>query len=534
MDATDARDLTAGVALQDLPQGSMVPGKVDGTDAILVRTEEGLFAVGGVCTHYSGNLCDGLLTGNVLRCPLHHSKFDVCTGEAIGAPALNALPCWRVDVVGAKAFVRERIDAPRVRPDPVRGSPRRTIIVGGGGAGLAAAEMLRRQGYDGSLTMVSSEADPPIDRPNLSKDYLAGTAPDDWMPLRPENWYREQQIGLMLNTWVRAIDTQAKRAQLADGTALPYDALLLATGSEPVELAVPGAAAGQVLTLRSFADCRTLAAKASHARSALVIGSSFVGLEVAASLVARGLVVHVVAPDAVPMLRTFGAEIGGFVRELHESRGVVFHLGTTVSGVNGQRVTLANGTRLDVELIVAGVGVRPRLALAESAGLAIDRGVSVDEFLETSVPGIFAAGDIARWPDPHSGERIRVEHWALAQRQGQVAALNMLGRGQQFDSVPFFWSRHYDVAIQYIGHAERWDVVDIDGSPRSRDCSASYRLGGEQRALATIGRDRFSLAVEDGMESATRAASQVDRQLDQALALTFPASDPVAIDRPIA
>jgi apoptosis-inducing factor 3 len=502
MDESTTRDLKAGIPLRDLTDGAMVPGVVDGEEAILLRTDGKLHAVGGLCTHYHAKLCEGLLTGTELRCPMHHARFDVRSGEALSAPALDALSCWRVEQVGDLAMVRERIVASPRALRAVDAPPRRIVIVGGGAAGLAAAEMLRREGFAGSLTMISAEADPPIDRPNLSKDFLAGNAPADWMPLRPDDWYAEQHIDLLLKRRVLSIDAQAREVLLADGEARPYDALLLATGAEPVELPVPGAAPGQVHTLRSFDDSRAIAAKAATARRALVIGSSFIGLEVAASLVGRGIEVHVVAPETVPMQRVLGPELGRFVRALHESHGVVFHMGTTVNQVEGGLVTLADGTALQADLIVAGVGVRPRLALAEKAGLAMDRGVSVDEFLQSSAPGIFAAGDIARWPDRHTGQRLRVEHWTLAQRQGQVAALNMLGRKQSFDAVPFFWSQHYDVAIQYVGHAEQWDRIDIDGAPDARECSARYILAGKLLAAVTIGRDRESLAAERELESA--------------------------------
>jgi NADPH-dependent 2,4-dienoyl-CoA reductase/sulfur reductase-like enzyme len=306
---------------------------------------------------------------------------------------------------------------------------------------------------------------------------------------------------------VRAIDVAARTVVLANGAVHPFDALLLATGAEPVQLEVPGAGAGQVRTLRSFDDSRAIAAAAAHSRRALVIGSSFIGLEVAAALAGRGIEVHVVAPEAVPMQRVLGPQLGQFVRQLHEAHGVAFRLGTTVKQVDGERVTLADGSSLQADLIVAGVGVRPRVALAEQAGLAIDRGVRVNEFLQTSGPGIYAAGDIARWPDVHTGQRIRVEHWVLAQRQGQTAALNMLGAGQRFDAVPFFWSQHYDVAIQYVGHAEQWDRIDIDGDLEARDCRVRYSLADKLFATVTIGRDRESLGDEQALESATGPAT---------------------------
>ncbi|NKI95256.1 FAD-dependent oxidoreductase [Rhizobacter sp. SG703] len=495
-------DLQAGIPLERIADGAMLAGRIDGEDALLVRQGDAVYAIGAQCSHYHAALADGLLDGHVLHCPMHHAQFDIRSGTALCAPALDDLPCWRVEQQGGQVFARERIvAAPRSRRQAPSDALDDVVIVGGGAAGLAAADTLRREGYDGRLAIVSADADPPVDRPNLSKDFLAGTAEADWMPLRPDSWYAERRIELLLGTRVDAIDVAARRLQLAGGATRPFGALLLATGADPVRLDVPGAAPGQVLRLRSFADSRAIVARAASARSALVIGASFIGLEVAASLRTRGLAVHVVAPDAVPMQRVLGPDLGAFVRDLHASHGVVFHLGTTLDRLDGTQARLADGTVLAADLVVAGVGVRPALALAEQAGLAVDRGVSVDAWLQTSAPGIFAAGDIARWPDPHSGERIRVEHWTLAERQGQVAALNMLGRRRAFDISPFFWSQHYDVTLQYVGHAERWDAIEIDGSLAQHDCSVRYRLGGRVLAVVTIGRDLESLRAERALEA---------------------------------
>jgi NADPH-dependent 2,4-dienoyl-CoA reductase/sulfur reductase-like enzyme len=249
-----------------------------------------------------------------------------------------------------------------------------------------------------------------------------------------------------------------------------------------------------------LSDSRAIIKAAGTARRAVVIGASFIGLEVAAALRSRNLEVHVVAPDAVPMERVLGREIGGLVRRIHEDHGVHFHLGTTATSIDASAVELKTGAKIAADLVVIGVGVRPNLHLAEKAGLAIDRGIAVNEFLETNVPGIFAAGDLARWPDPHSGEKIRVEHWVVAERQGQTAARNMIGRRERFDAVPFFWSMHYDVSILYVGHAEKWDEVQIDGRVEAKDCRVDYRKAGRTVAVATIGRDLDCLHAELELE----------------------------------
>ena len=252
------------------------------------------------------------------------------------------------------------------------------------------------------------------------------------MPLRPDSFYTDNGIDLRLKTKVASIDPKGRAVTLVSGDGLPVRSVgLLATGAEPVRLHIPGADQARVRMLRSFTDSRAIIADTARAKRVLVIGASFIGLEVAASLRTRGLEVHVVAPDRRPMERVLGPEMGDFVRSLHEQHGVVFHLEDTVEQINGKRALLKSGTLLDADLVVAGVGVRPRIALAEKAGLAIDRGVVVNEYLETSAPGIFAAGDIARWPDPHSAANIRVEHWVVAERQGQTAARNMLGQSRK-------------------------------------------------------------------------------------------------------
>ena len=423
-------DLALGVAADDF-KNDMLLGHVGKEDVLLVRAGSEFFAIDAHCSHYHGPLADGLVVGASVRCPWHHACFDLRTGEAIRAPALSPLSVWMVEQEsGGRIFVRRKLDQPKAAKTAPADAPRRIVIVGGGAAGFAAAEMLRREGYGGQITMLSNDTAAPVDRPNLSKDYLAGSAPEDWVPLRPDSFYADFAINLQLAANVTAIDVRAGQVVLADGKSVPYDRLLLATGAEPVRLPMPGADQPHVHTLRTLADCRAIIENAKSAKRAVVIGASFIGLEAAAALRARDIEVHVVAPEQRPMERILGPDMGDFVRALHEEHGVIFHLGDTVTAIDGKRATLKSGGTLEADLVVVGVGVRPRLTLAEQAGLAIDRGVTVNAHLETSAPGIYAAGDIARWPDPHSRENIRVEHWVVAERQGQTAARNMLGRAR--------------------------------------------------------------------------------------------------------
>jgi len=501
-------DLTQGVALSELTDGGKLVGHVGEEEVLLLRRGMEIFAVGAHCTHYHGPLVDGLVVGETVRCPWHHACFDLSTGEALHAPGFDPLPCWSVEKRDGQVFVadKRKQPAPRRRGASTGKAPERIVIVGGGAAGFAAAERLRREDYQGSIVMLTSDDAPPVDRPNLSKDYLAGKAPEEWVPLRPDDFYSDNGIELRLKTEVAGIDAGAREVMLADGSSLAYNRLLLATGAEPVRLPIPGAELAHVRTLRSLADSRAIIKRAETARRAVVLGASFIGLEVAASLRARDIEVHVVAPEKRPMERIFGPEMGDFVRALHEEHGVVFHLEDTAEAIDAKQVTLKSGQTLNADLVIVGVGVRPRLDLAEKAGLALDRGVVVNAYLETSAPGIFAAGDIARWPDPLSGEQIRVEHWVVAERQGQTAALNMLGHGEKFTAVPFFWSQHYDVPINYVGHAENWDELSIEGDIAAKDCLLRFKRDGRLLAVASIFRDLECLEAEVAMEREAAAA----------------------------
>jgi NADPH-dependent 2,4-dienoyl-CoA reductase/sulfur reductase-like enzyme/nitrite reductase/ring-hydroxylating ferredoxin subunit len=497
-------DLAEGIPVDDLPDGHMLAGHVGEEAVLLARRGDEYFAIGAICSHYGGPLAEGLMVDDTVRCPWHHACFSLRSGQPLRPPALSPVACWSVEQRGGKVFAQNKREMPESKKKgslvPGAESTEKVVIVGGGAAGFAAVQKLRSEQYQGSIVMLSNDDAPPVDRPNLSKDYLAGRAPEEWIPLRPGSFYSENAVDLRLKANVTGIDARSREVVLAGGGKVAYDQLLLATGAEPIRLSISGADQPHVHALRSLADCRAIVEDTKSARRVVVLGASFIGLEVAASLRARELEVHVVAPDKRPMERILGPQMGDLVRSLHAEHGVVFHLEDTANAIDGKRVKLKSGGTLEADFVVAGIGVRPRTELPEKVGLALDRGVLVDAYLETSVPGIFAAGDIARWPDPHSGENIRVEHWVVAERQGQTAALNMLGRREKFTAVPFFWSQHYDVQINYVGHAEKWDELAIDGDIMAKDCLVRYKRDGRVLAVASIYRDVESLMAEVTME----------------------------------
>jgi 3-phenylpropionate/trans-cinnamate dioxygenase ferredoxin reductase subunit len=494
-------DLRAGIGAHELTEGALLLGHADGEAVLLIRRGGEVIALGAKCTHYGGPLSEGVLDGDTIRCPWHHACFSIRTGEPLLAPALVDLPLWTVEESGGRIRVVGKREAPslresaRIRNRRPATAPASVVILGAGAAGNAAAETLRREGYEGPVTLVDADADAPYDRPNLSKDYLAGTAPEEWIPLHPPSFYDENQITLLRGT-VSALDVRNRVLELAEGARVEYGALLLAPGAEPIRLDLPSAPGAHVHYLRSLADSRAIIDSTASARRAVVLGASFIGLEVAASLRNRNVEVHVIAPEARPLERVLGAQLGDFIRQLHEQHGVVFHLGHTAQAIDADAVVLDHGERVLADLVVIGVGVRPRTALAQAAGLAVENGIVVDAELATSAPGVFAAGDAARFPDPRSSELIRIEHWVVAERMGQVAARNLLRARQRFTSAPFFWSQHYDAVIAYVGHAARWDDAVLDGDPAALDCSVAYLRGGARMALATIFRDVQSLQAE--------------------------------------
>ncbi|HEY7897834.1 MAG TPA: FAD-dependent oxidoreductase [Gemmatimonadaceae bacterium] len=489
-------DLTVGVPASSIVDGSMLLGHVNNEPVLLARTSGSVYAIGATCTHYGGPLAEGILVDDTVRCPWHHACFSLKTGEALRAPALDRVSCFRVEEIDGTVFVRESIEPPSVYLRPLASPPTSVVIVGAGAAGVAAAEMLRRCGYAGTIKLFDQSHTAPVDRPNLSKDYLAGHAEEEWVNLRPEDFYTAHNIELLRGERIAQIDTKSRNVVTETGEIVKFSVLLLATGSSPVKLPVPGADLPTVHYLRTLTDSNAIIAAAKQGRRAVVIGASFIGLEVAAALRERDVAVTVVAPESLPLERVLGADLGRMIQALHESNGVTFNLGAGVTSITSSSVELANGTSLPADFVVVGVGVRPNVTLAQEAGLHVDNGVVVDSSLATSAPGIYAAGDIASWPDPRAGQ-IRVEHWVVAERQGQTAARNMLGANEPFTLTPFFWSRHFDLTVNYVGHSARDDKPRVDGSPIAHDCTVTYVApSGATSAQADVGRDRMNLLAE--------------------------------------
>jgi 3-phenylpropionate/trans-cinnamate dioxygenase ferredoxin reductase subunit len=388
------------------------------------------------------------------------------------------------------------------------------VIIGAGLAGAKAAETLRHEGFEGRLVLVGAEDERPYERPPLSKDYLRGEAERDRVYVHAESFYADHEIELRLGRNAVDMNASLKEVALDDGERLGYDRLLLATGAEPRRLAVPGAELRGVHYLRTVADSDVLRERLDRGGTVVVIGGGWIGAEIAASARQRGLEVTLVTPDEVPLERVLGREVGGIYRDIHAEHGVRMLTGARVVAFEGdgavERVRTNDGQHLECDFVVVGIGVKPRTRLAARAGLAIAGGILVDEHLETSAPGVFAAGDVAAAQHPFYGERIRVEHWANALRQGPIAARNMLGAAEPYDCLPYFFSDQYEVGMEYSGSARDWDRVVIRGDVAAREFIAFWL--GADRVLAGM-----NVGVWDVVEPIQRLIRErhpvVDRRL---------------------
>jgi NADPH-dependent 2,4-dienoyl-CoA reductase/sulfur reductase-like enzyme/nitrite reductase/ring-hydroxylating ferredoxin subunit len=494
-------------SIHDLAEGEMREVQVGDLGVLLCRVGGAFHAVGAHCTHYGAPLATGALRGTCVVCPWHHAMFDVTTGTRLAPPAPDHLPRYAVEVRGGDVFVTvpdDAEDTPEGAPyrvsagdPPAMAAPgadsRAFVVVGGGAAGQAAAEELRAAGFRGRVLLVTAEPEVPYDRPQLSKGYAAGQAGDDALPLRDRAFYAGHGIELVEGRRVRLLDAAAKRVTFEDGEVLPYAAALVAPGGRPRRLDVPGADLDGVLYLRTHEDARRIVQAAKHGQRAVLVGSSFIAMELAASLRGRGLDVTVASRDREPFEKALGPEVGRFFRGVHEAEGVRFHLATTVERIerkgDGLAVVLGNGERAEGDFVVAGVGVAPATGFVEGVEKAEDGGIVVDAELRAA-DGLWAAGDVAHYPDARSGRRVRIEHWRLAQQHGRRAGRNMAGEAVPFRGAPFFWSGQFGVGLRYVGHAADAGAPVLDGSLEDRAFIAYYLDGDRVAAAAGVGRDR--------------------------------------------
>ena len=483
----------AGV--NDVQAGAMKQVSVGETDVLLANIDGNFYAVGAKCTHYGAPLAQGTISEGRVICPWHHACFEVKEGVQLEPPGLDSLPTFEVRVDGDDIYVEVPSDAEDSRTlvalDLTESDERTFVILGGGIAGANAVETLRQEGYSGRLVMISKESYLPYDRTKLSKGPSAAEDPSS-LELRSKSFYDERDIE-RLEAEVTKVDADAKTLTFKNGETMEYDALLVATGGTPNSLGLGGEDAENVYKLRSLDDARAILSAAQKGQKAVIVGSSYIGLELASSLQDQEVDVTVVAPEEVPFAKILGPEVGNLFRRLHDEKGTHFKLESKLSSFEGNGtvsgVTLDSGETLEADFVVLGIGVSPATDIFEGVPLADDGGVLADAHLRVA-DGLYVAGDIASYPDPISGKRVRIEHWRLAAQHGRVAAKNMLGQDEPYGSVPYFWTGQVDLKLRYVGHAESWDEVIIDGDVDSAEFIAYYAEGGEIRAAAGAGRDK--------------------------------------------
>ena len=479
-------------ASSDLADGKMSGVEIGGRKILLVRVNNTCRAVENRCPHAGAPLDQGILFGDVVICPWHKAAFHVATGRCSEPPAVDDLPSFPVHETDGRIVVSVATNEVVHAPHIAYGNDKRCLaIVGSGAAGAVAAQTLRDEGFSGRVLLIGRENLLPYDRTVLSKYTLSGKQGGEKTPLQESDFYAQNRIERVAGN-VLSIDPASRRINFADRPQITYDAALIATGGIPRKPDLPGSALAGVFTLRSAADARAIVAASVTAKYAVVAGSGFIAMECAASLRERGLDVTLVAPQSVPFERQLGKEVGQAFRVVHEGQGIKFRLGDEISAIDGergvQRVRLRSGQVLHADLVVFGLGVSPATGMLADIAKLDDGGVPVDSRLRVT-DELYAAGDIAAFPLYGNGERIRVEHWRVAQQHGRIAALNMLGGDQAYDAVPYFWTIHFMKRLDYVGHAETWDEVVIDGDLNKPDFTAYYVKGRIVSAVAGWDRD---------------------------------------------
>jgi NADPH-dependent 2,4-dienoyl-CoA reductase/sulfur reductase-like enzyme/nitrite reductase/ring-hydroxylating ferredoxin subunit len=493
--------------INELKDGEMKRVSIDDTDVLLSRINGNFYALGASCTHYGGPLELGILSGERIVCPWHHACFNAKTGDVLEPPAIDSLPQYEIRIEGDDIIIKlpEKVVDRRI-PRMVKHDPqsddRTFIIIGAGAAGNAAAQGLRENGFKGRLIMITYENRIPYDRPNLSKEYLQGKAEAEWMPLRSEEFFNDYGIELMRQKKVTHVDTSLKTILLDTGETLKYDKLLVATGGKARMFNVPGAELENIFTLRSYDDSDEIIKASESASRVTVVGASFIGMETAFSLTERKLPVTVIAPESVPFKHVFGEEIGRMFQKQQEENGVTFKLGVAVAKFEGdgkvEAVMLENGERSRADLVVVGIGVSPATDFLNGIDLEPDGSIKVNEYF-CAAQDVYAAGDIARFPDWRTGEHIRIEHWRTAEQQGRIAAQNMIGKQMPYDSVPYFWTTQAGLNFRYVGHVKDWDNLIIKGDVSSQEFIAFYVKNNQILAAAGNKRDKEIAAIEELM-----------------------------------
>ena len=495
--------------VSELDKGTMRQLSVAGREILIARTEEGVWAIAPHCPHAGAPLADGVMHKDRVVCPWHNACFSLRTGKLLEPPAFNDLASYPTSIESETVYVElpdtetEGSVVPDLgKQDIASEKEERTfVIIGGGAAGCAAAQMLRQMKFAGRIVLLTTEDKPPYDRTKLSKAYLQQDNAQDPDLLRPLSFYQRYDIDLKTTAKVTKLDAKAQTITYGDGETIGYDALLIATGGKVKQIPMDGADLTNVFTLRQAQDARAILEASKQAKKVVIVGAGFIGMEVASSLNQQGLEVTIVASNAVPFEHVLGEKVGKLMQQLHESHGVKFKLNSKVSAFKGdgnvESVELENGEVLSADMVVVGIGVKPATDFIEGIVLdEDDRSVPVNQYLQAA-PNVYAAGDIVQFPHFMTGESVRIEHWRLAMQQGRGAARNMLGENVAFKSVPFFWTGQYDVKLRYIGHAEKWDDVVVQGSLEDKSFLAFYIKEKQVLAVSGIGRDRDIAAISE-------------------------------------